>query len=495
MVPASNRPNLSTTAAFVRRHWLFLALTCVGIALRAVTQVAYRPAIIYIDSFSYLANTDVDNVDPDQARPIGYSVLLLRWLLPWRELALVPLVQHLLGLGMAVAIYAVLTRRQAPRWLAAAATTPVLLDGYQLQIEQNVMADTLFQGLLVAAFAVLLWFREPRRGTTLGAGLLLGLAVTVRPIGLLLIGVMLAYVVLVGPNMRRRLATGVLAAAAFAIPLATYATWYVGADRPSAPSGYQGKVLYGRVAPVADCGELTDEPRRIRALCPREPVAHREGVDHYIHSDSSPANRRAGVGAAANSALRTFAWQVVANQPLDVAAAVATDFVKGFAPVRTAAPDDVPLERWRFQPSYPVYGQRDPSTVTLRYDDERPQASRELGGFLRTYQSFGYTPGPLLAGCVLVGLVAGVTRAGRKPLPAAAMLMTASGVALMLAPAFVEFSWRYQLPATVLLPWAGALGLTALLQRWRERSPAVTRVSTQLPGAHPADEAGETPLT
>ena len=65
--------------------------------------------------------------------------------------------QHLMGLAMAVTLYAVLVRRGALRWLAAVAAAPVLLDAYQLQMEQMIMPDVLFEALIVAGLAVLLW--------------------------------------------------------------------------------------------------------------------------------------------------------------------------------------------------------------------------------------------------------------------------------------------------------------------------------------------------
>ena len=75
---------------------------------------------------------------------------------------MVAAVQHLLGLGMAVALYVLLLRRGSPRWLAALATAPVLLDAYQLQMEQTVMPDVLFEAPLVAGLAALLWRPRPR---------------------------------------------------------------------------------------------------------------------------------------------------------------------------------------------------------------------------------------------------------------------------------------------------------------------------------------------
>jgi hypothetical protein len=39
-----------------RRHWVFLVVLGIGLVLRVVTQVAYRPALLFIDSYRYLEN-------------------------------------------------------------------------------------------------------------------------------------------------------------------------------------------------------------------------------------------------------------------------------------------------------------------------------------------------------------------------------------------------------------------------------------------------------
>jgi hypothetical protein len=65
-------------------------------------------------------------------------------------------VQHVFGLAMAVALYALLLRRGAPRWAATLAAAPVLLDAYQLQLEQTIMPDVLFETMIAAGLVVLL---------------------------------------------------------------------------------------------------------------------------------------------------------------------------------------------------------------------------------------------------------------------------------------------------------------------------------------------------
>ena len=137
----------------VRRHSFFLLVLTAGLTLRALAQAAYRPALLYIDSEKYLEGSVA-------TAPQGYQALL-RALEPLGGLALVAAVQHAFGLAMAVALYAVLLRRGAPRWVATLAAAPVLLDAYQLQLEQTIMPDVLFETMIAAGLVVLLWRPGP----------------------------------------------------------------------------------------------------------------------------------------------------------------------------------------------------------------------------------------------------------------------------------------------------------------------------------------------
>ena len=130
-------------ASLVRRNWLLAILLAAGLVLRVATQLAYRPALLFIDSIKYLFGAYAGNDPP------GYE-LILKVFLRVGTLPMVVAVQHLLGLAMAVALYLILRRRGVPRWLAALATAPILLDAYQLQIEQSIMPDTAFEALIVA---------------------------------------------------------------------------------------------------------------------------------------------------------------------------------------------------------------------------------------------------------------------------------------------------------------------------------------------------------
>src|SRR5580700_2791372 len=203
--------------ALLRRHWLAVILLAAGLVLRVLAETAYRPALFYIDTNRYLYNSYGND-------PAGYTGLLKAVLLAG-NLDAVAVVQHLLGLAMAVAIYVLLLRRGASRWLAALAMAPVLLDGYQLQDEQTIMPGTLFQALLVAAIVILLWQPRVTWRPAVAAGVLIGLSATVAQVGEALIVPAVLFVIAAGSSGWRRAAgRAAITCAAVALPILAYCT-------------------------------------------------------------------------------------------------------------------------------------------------------------------------------------------------------------------------------------------------------------------------------
>src|SRR5260370_612484 len=133
-----------------------------------------RPASLYIDSPKYLTSAWPG------ADPVGYKAPL-RAILLFGNLNTVTAVQHLLGLAMAATLYLLLQRRGVSKVLAALAIAPVLLDAYQLQIEQTIMPDVWFEALIVAGLAVLLWKPAPTLPAATIAGLSLAASPTLHP--------------------------------------------------------------------------------------------------------------------------------------------------------------------------------------------------------------------------------------------------------------------------------------------------------------------------
>lgn len=468
--PPAARRLASPVTRVLRRHWALVALLLPALVLRVLTQVAYRPALLYIDSLKYLVG-GLQQYDPE-----GYRYLMLLPVTWLGNLAVVAAVQHVLGLAMGVLLYALLVRRGGSRLAGVLAVAPVLLDGYQLQIEQMIMPDVSFEALIVAALAVLLWRPRPGLRRIGSAALLLGVAVLFRQIGEVLIVPAVGYAVLSGTRCRPRLARGALVVAVFAVPVLGYmgfsATVLHDQFRLSDQSG---AVLYGRTAQAAYCATLR-VPSYERQLCPSPSAAATLGVDGLVNSPASPAHtyvppEKIGTSAA----IRQFAYRVLEQQPLRVADAIAHDAVKVFALTRHTDPGDTPISRWQFQnryPTYPPYLTRRAETALVRGNGGGgpPAVSRPLAVFLRAYQLHGgYTPGPYLLLAVIAGVAGSLIfrRHRDNTLILAALLVTATGIVVLLGADAYEFSWRYQLPALVTLPPAGALGATAAWQRIR----------------------------
>ena len=463
-----SRGLLRTAHTIARQHWLFTIVFCAGLVLRILTQAAYRPALVYIDTYRYLhGDSSLD--------PLGYLALL--W--PWQRaggLAAVAAVQHILGLGMALALYAVLLRRGMWRWAAALATAPVLLDAYQLQVEQTIMPDALFEALIVAALALLLWRRIPAVWQVGLAGLAVGVAVDVRQVGIVLVIPVLMFL-LVRRVRWRRLAESVLFTAGSVIPVLLYMVVQLAVSGHFSFTARNSYVFYGRAAAAADCTTLRLPPDE-RSLCPSPQVVATLGIDGLVGDPTGPLlSYRPPPGVTIETMAGRFEDAVVSQQPMAVLAAIHTDFIKLFALTRDTAPGDMPISRWQFQASYPTY----PPLITLGYvasikpGGGQPSVVRPLAELLRYYQLHGgYTPGPLLAPALLVGL-AGSCLLGRRrehtTTATACLLSTATAIILLLGSDAYEFSWRYQLPALVLLPPAGILGTAAIATALRRAAP------------------------
>jgi hypothetical protein len=477
---------LAGILAALRRHWLAGLLLTAGLVLRMLTQLAYHPALLYIDSIKYLygAWTGSD--------PLGYRLLTLKPLLAVGDLGTVTLFQHLLGLAMAVLLYAMLLRRGAGRCLAAFAMAPVLLDAYQLQAEATIMPDVFFQALVVLALAVLLW--QPRATWTAAAvsGLILGIGVTVREVGLALIAPAVLYLLLArGPATWREgwpgaIAKSAVLCAAFVLPVFLYCC-YARAETGHFALSVKGSAD-GRMAQAADCATLR-LPVSARRLCPA-PALQRESPDWLATDSQSPLLKFAAPGTRREQLVSVFDKAVERQQPLRVGGAILRDSIRLFEASRTSSEAITPISRWQFQVSYPVY----PPEVSLRPGGliqvgvqfrhsspyryhvltpaygGRAVVSRPLASLLRGYQlAGGYTPGPLLLLFTLAGLAGSLLalvsrRASARGRPAALACLTifTAGTALLLVADLYVFSWRYQLPALVTLPAAGVLGISAV---------------------------------
>jgi hypothetical protein len=177
---------------------------------------------------------------------------------------------------------------------------------------------------------------------------------------------------------------------------------------------------------------------------------------------------------------------------------VLRDGVKLFALTRDTSPGDTPLWRWQFHGYFPTFGkyvfiQNDALYVTLPQTAPRrlssgygvngpPQVDVPVARFLRSYQvNGGYTPGPLLGLCVITALIGSLLLVFRRRITDQIRTLSLGALCFFATAVFVigmsdafEFSWRYQLPALVTLPPAGAFGLAAIIMMVRKRRQAAS---------------------
>jgi hypothetical protein len=397
-------PAQSLAGPWMRRHAVFLVLLAAGASLRMLVGWAFSGGLLVSESISHLVF--VASGSPSTSHPDGYGILELTPL-SWLTSAprTVTTVQHLLGLGAAIALYMLLLRWGVWRWLAAVATMPLLLDPYIVASEHLILPDSAFLFLVVLALVVLTWRAVPSRRAVAVAGLMLGLASLVLVSGVWVALVALVFVVIAAPgDWRARRASAVALAVGFVAVVGPYVAFYY--DSHGSPSVMSGAV---RVA---------------------SPNSASAGGDNLIDGLSTLA---------------------------------------GWSPSGSSA-DDIGL--WRFgnyeDPGSALRSKMFPlMAMHLRSDS----ASAVVA-----YQTHVFTPGLLLLGCLVLGLLAasGVGRAGASRMQAACLLLAGTPAAVLVGAGLSgSVTWRSVAPAIALLPVAGALGLTALLRG--RRSPSAAR--------------------
>jgi hypothetical protein len=470
---------------------LFAAALIPALALRVAAELGYRWQSWFNDSFSYVRAAVT--LTPNTTRPSGYPLYL--WLLsPAHSYFLVTASQHLMGLLVAVMIYTLARHRfGAPAWVAVLATLPVLYDGFEIQLEHLIMADTLFLFLAMAAVTATLWFPRPSWRACLAAGLLLGASSLVRPTGLPLLAAFVVYVVVAHWRAWRALVVGVVACgAAFAVPVLGYEAWYSSAHGEFAMTDSTGVFLYSRVMTFADCSRMS-LPTDLLPLCTAVPPDKRPVAQAYIWTTASPLDRYAApmFSPAVNKLAERFAVAAIEAQPADYARAVWDDTVRSFEWNRSVFPNGQTYDAYLFGPQPLAVPAGSPyggySSVEAYYARGNPQTAvvNPFAAVIRDYQRYVWLPGTVYGLILLVGLF-GVVRRWRRAgkaaptggyggaSPRAILLPWLCSLVLVVAPAATaEFDYRYVTTAVpfACLAAAMAFGSASLARRGAGRGP------------------------
>jgi 4-amino-4-deoxy-L-arabinose transferase-like glycosyltransferase len=478
---------------------LFTGALAAGALLRLIVMLGY-PGALWFAGDSYVYVGAALRPQPNLSKSTGYS-FFLRALLPFHSFTLVVGVQHLMGLLIAVMIYVLLRRHGVAKTWAAVAALPQLLDGYIIEDEHLVMAETLFTFLLmIALLLLLLWRPRPAWWTAVVAGLLVGAAAVVRTEGAVMLAVIPLFLLLRGWSWRtlRGWAMAIVFAVGALIPVGAYANWFHQRNGHYDMTMSTGFYTWGRVSSFANCDII--KPTGQQALvCPTQPVSKRTPPGDYIwHAPYVHKNINSiggPVSYAGNKLLTSFAIHAVEAQPFDYLKTVVKDVGLSFGFPRIAYPGGGTTYYYSFHLHFvgtdahtgkPVsllppknHAWIAPLTVPrdsayndwLTYGRQAPGVVDKIfAAPVAVYQRVVFTYGPLLAVIFLVGLggLIAVTESARQRAQGwrsalsvqalrslrlhwaprgTSMLPWCTAVALLVAPiAVADFDYRYLIP-------------------------------------------------
>ncbi len=427
----------------VARHPALLVVLALGTVLRIAELVAYPGGITSDDSWDYIYTAlRTSPVGFSYARPSGYPafIRLLSYIGPpfWTLV----IVQHLIVLAVATAIYVAAVRRQVRKGIAAAAAGTVLLDARLLALEQYVLSEVLFIGLVTAA--VFLAARASTR-SAVAAGLLLALATLTRTTGLCCLAAV-AFAYLWRRNGKRLVASLL----AFALPVLAYCAVHDWRTKQFSLTEMDGWYAYGRIGQIVDC-TAADRRGPNGPLC--RTIAGTRDPAAWIFLPESPAWRLLGPPFQPNLELRkrdsarleAFAIHTVQEHPLAYVRMVGRD-------LNTLAFTDVlPSQFPTSSPEIVVN-----SAMRSRYVPAYHPKARPPAGLLHRYERYFRVPQagyPLMALFCFAALVR--RRVPGRRLAALAVTVAVTLVGFAAATAGADF--RYTVPALPLLVLATAL--------------------------------------
>jgi len=471
-----------TPRALWQQHRLFTALAVISLVPRILALLAFRPALLTADSFIYMQGAV--NGTLGTIRPSGYSFFLAPFQVLPDPLLAVTIVQHLMGIVIAVIVYALLRYWGLPGWGAALAATPVLLDTRQVALESYILPDTLFALVIIVVVALLLTRRTPQQWQCVTAALLLAYIAVLRGNGAPLVVVAAAFLLI------RKVGWRVLAAsaAAFAVPVLGYVLIFHSQTGQFNLTSSDGLFLWSRTTSFANCAVIKPPPR-LRPLCPaaqtqvktpaRTPawsvpalLAEPTAADYLWASgawwrhDAQP-----GVNAYNSNLGLQFALAAIRAQPLDYLKVSAKDIALVF--LATDRPQSQQTMTFTTRPHIavlPSYYARDERAFAGAAGDTHPVYP--FAYFLFLYQQPVYFPGLAFLLVVLAG-VAGVAHRWRRWGGMAALPCALAAVSIV-TPAFAtQALYRYMMVAIPLACVAAGLGFARREGEPSARQPAV----------------------
>lgn len=422
----------------VGRHPGLLVVLGLGALLRLLIDRHAVPGV-YQDSLVYLrASLRAPFAPYSPTRPSGYPLLLrILHLLPGNQLDAVTMVQHVAGLAVGALVYVLVVRSGGRRWVAVAAAAVVLGEAFTVALEQDILAEAFFT-LAVVAAAYLTLRRSEGAWPQLVGGLLLGIACTIRSVGIFAVPVWVLWLVLTRPGLRI-VAAGV---AAVALPVLGYSALHAWGGAGFSLQGSDGWFLYAKVGPIVDCRGAS-VPAGAEPLCV-DPQPQRRPFEFYLYDGGSPAYQLFHGGKAVyledaitpqnNRVLRQFSLAVIAAHPGSFLRLVGREFVHYLGPSTS-------------QSELSLYGQ--PGTL------------------LHWYERWLHMRWWVLTGALAAGVAWLIWDGGPREL---ALLVGLPAALILGAAATSGFNNRYLVPTFPLVIGAAALAAERILRSREERA-------------------------
>jgi hypothetical protein len=500
----------------VGSNGLFTIAFALGAALRLITMLGFPPAIWYGgDSVSYV-NSGLTWY-PGKSRESGYGVFLgfLHWT---HSFAVVTGIQHLAGLAMGLMIYALLRHRyRLPAWGATLAALPVLIDPYVIQLEQEILADSVFTFLCVTALVLVLYWPDNQRPlwSLPVAAALLAISATFWPVGLPLLVILGVYMLIRWVGWEALIATVI----AGALPLVVYLGWFDGRFHQLAFNDSDGIFLWSRTMTFANCA-IIKPPADLRPLCPTGPPSTRQAAPFYIWEAHSPI-LKVGTGngeftESRNALGEKFAREAIEAQPLSYLHVVFDGWMLSYSWDRPDVPSAMMAGRYQFSDATQSQNALDSgvseanalAAIQMRYTGGHTASTREVQPFadiMINYQKFIYMRGTILGLLMLIGL-GGIVRSWlsggyrrRRNWGGPALFPWVAALTMEIVPAATaDFSLRYVVPTIPVICITAALAFARPLAAAgagpvQAEEPAVPELAALSPGEGPgpAESTGQ----
>lgn len=442
---------------------LLVVLVGGGVALRILASLAVWPAVLDQDDSAAYTAAALHGPLSDPQHPAGYPLFLEAVGLITRQVAAVIVLQHVLGVLAAIVVFAAVRRVTGSPWLALVPAGALLLDSDQVFLEHAVLSEGIIAPLIAATLyaGVRVFERTSSRWWVVTLGLLCGADAVTRSAAVALVPVAGVAILLARGARRRRIKDAALAAGLGTAILIGYGFANLSYNHEFTIGPRPGWHLYGMVAHYADC-KLFTPPAGTRPLCQSTPISSRPGIDFYLYSPDSPAQRTFG-WFTHDSTVGAFAEQVVIHEPghylRNVLSNLAAYFVPSSYPKAYGGIDLAYELSWTTHS--PDEHQMVPALESF-YSRFRPHSHPAVRRLLHGWeQVFSFGPVPLVLTTLLT--LAGLAFPERR---AALILFGIGGLSMLIAPSGIgDYDGRYSVPLVAPMTGAAMISIQVLWPR------------------------------